>query len=73
MHCAMCGQEAHKPCYLNLLKKRNLINEKEKVRSTLFDIPGMYFLCPTCQGKIILFPANSKENETESAEKNSKF
>jgi len=64
MHCSMCGQEVHKSCYLKLLKKMNLINENEKVR-TLFDIPGVFFLCLNCQGKTILFPPKTEDDEDD--------
>ena len=70
MHCSMCGQEVHKSCYLKLLKKMNLINENEKVK-ILFNIPGVFFLCPNCQGKTILFPPkteNHVENDDDDGE-----
>ena len=47
--CASCGQEVHRQCYLELLKKMNLIDEKEKIVEFLFEIPGLFFLCPACQ------------------------
>ena len=60
MHCSMCGQEVHKTCYLKLLKEMNLVNENETVRK-LFNIPGIFFLCPNCQVKTILFPSKTED------------
>ena len=34
---------------MDLLKKMNLIDENEKIVDYLFEIPGLFFLCPSCQ------------------------
>ena len=33
----------------------NLIDENKAVRNTLFNIPGLIFLCPSCQNSTVVF------------------
>ena len=54
--CGGCGQEVHRPCYLNLLKSMNLLNESEELSHLIYKIPGFLYLCPTCQDETINFP-----------------
>ena len=70
MQCASCGQEVHKSCYLNLLKKMNLIDGNEKVKRTLFHIPGIFYLCPACQIDTINFPVSEVEDTSTDTEDN---
>ena len=71
MQCVSCGQEVHKDCYLKLLKDMNLINENEEIRDSLFNIPGICYLCPACQQETINFPVkidvstNADDNDDE--------
>ena len=60
LSCASCGQEVHRPCYLQLLKDMNLIDEEENIRDMLFKIPGFFFLCPSCQEETVI-PVNLVE------------
>ena len=62
--CASCDQEVHHKCYLDLFKKMNLIDENEKIVNYPFEIPGLYFLCPLCQGDTVIkscLPDNGKD------------
>ena len=54
--CGSCGQEVHRLCYLDLLKRMNLVNEKEELHQLIYKIPGFYYLCPSCQDETINFP-----------------
>ena len=68
--CGGCGQEVHRPCYLNLLKSMNLLNDTEELSHFIYKIPGFYFLCPSCQDETINFPhASMKKSEVSSPEK----
>ena len=49
--CGGCGQEVHRPCYLNLLKSMNLLNDTEELSHFIYKIPGIYYLCPSCQDR----------------------
>ena len=62
--CGACGQEVHRLCYLDLLKSMNLVNEKEELRHIIYNIPGLYYLCPPCQDETIKFPC-VPNNEAE--------
>ena len=55
LQCVSCGKEAHRQCYLNLLKDMNLVSENEVIRVSLFRIPGFYFLCHSCQDGTVNF------------------
>ena len=49
MKCGSCGQEVHQPCYIKLLKTMNLLDENEELRDLVYNIPGIYYLCQSCQ------------------------
>ena len=69
MKCGSCGQEVHRPCYIKLLKTMNLLDENEELRNIVYNIPGMYYLCPSCQNETINFPTyipNTRTNITSS-------
>ena len=66
LSCRSCGQEAHQQCYLDLLKDMNLINENEQIQKYFLEIPGFFFLCPSCQDEIILLKDDTKPNITTS-------
>ena len=55
-NCGSCGQEVHRRCYVNILKRMNLLNEKQELTHLIFGIPGIYYLCPSCQEETINFP-----------------
>ena len=56
LKCGSCGQEVHQPCYLKLLKNMNLIDQDEKLRDLIYQMPGMFYLCQHCQENTINFP-----------------
>jgi len=62
LQCVSCGQEAHKQCYLNLLKDMNLVDENDAIRDTLFKIPGIFFLCQSCQDGTVNFIGKNVSN-----------
>ena len=64
LSCFSCGQEVHRECYLELLKKMNLVDENEKVLKYIFNIPGLCFLCTTCQKETIIFPNDGQDSIT---------
>ena len=64
LKCGSCGQEVHRQCYLKLLKKINLIDENEELREILCKIPGIFYLCPSCQEETISFPHTPSINLT---------
>ena len=70
MQCVSCGQEVHKTCYLKLLKGMNLIDEKEAVVGTIFNIPGICYLCPACQQETVNFPFKIDDNVSNHSEEN---
>ena len=55
LQCVSCGQEAHRQCYFNLLEDMNLVSENETIRVSLFQIPGFFFLCHSCQDGTVNF------------------
>ena len=70
MHCVSCGQEVHRNCYLELLKSMNLVDENEQMRHLFFNIPGICYLCQTCQVNSINFPRdkpNSIDDKNDSS------
>lgn len=71
LSCASCGQEVHRACYLDLLKRMNLIDENEKLHDFLFKIPGFCFLCPPCEEQTVLTNDTDKETLDEKTPDNS--
>ena len=67
MKCGSCGQEVHRPCYLKLLKSMNLLNENEEMADTFYRIPGMYYLCASCQNTTINFFHTTQNTEVKSS------
>lgn len=59
MNCIVCGQEVHKQCYIEHLRSMNLLNENKELRCPIFNIPGVCYICTSCQMKVANFP-NSK-------------
>ena len=49
LECHSCGQEVHKSCYFNLLVSMNLLDETGMPRDILFKIPGIHYLCVSCE------------------------
>ena len=49
--CSSCGQEIHRKCYIDKLKKLGLYGENNNLIFDLLDIPGFHFLCGLCGGE----------------------
>ena len=43
--CKKCGQEAHRECYQSILSSNNI----EDIPAIIAAIPGIHYLCPTCE------------------------
>ena len=44
LSCSVCKQEVHRECYMPLLKVCD-----KNLADTIFNIPGIHFLCPSCE------------------------
>ena len=54
MACEACGQEVHKPCFIEKLNYLNMLN-KDGMPDLVFRlIPGMHYLCGTCEKDTII-------------------
>ena len=67
LNCGSCGQEVHRLCYLKLLRSMKLINDNEEMSELLYKIPGLYYLCPSCQDETISFTYNKQNTDTISS------
>ena len=54
--CEICGQEVHKQCYRKLL---NISQDLENVMFNTFNLPGIHYLCKSCEESTI--PADDSE------------
>ena len=48
--CEICGQEVHKQCYRKLL---NITQDSEKVTFNTLNLPGIHYLCKSCEDSTI--------------------
>jgi len=65
LSCGSCGQEVHRQCYGNLFKSMNLLNDKKELSYLIFNIPGIHYLCPSCQEEAINFPRPITHNNDD--------